>query len=134
MAQAGPLARYREMRARARSNRPLDLTWRIAVLVVGVALFVAGIAMLALPGPGWATIFLALAVLSTEFAWARRLMHRVRDRAQLARAKAKHPAYRRRMRRLAAIATAAAAAVVALYWWRWGFPGPAADVWREITR
>lgn len=37
------------------------------VAVAGSLIILAGIAMLALPGPGWAAIFLGLAVLSTEF-------------------------------------------------------------------
>jgi uncharacterized protein (TIGR02611 family) len=55
--------------------------------------FIAGLAMLVLPGPGWAAIFLGLVILSTEFAWAHRLaeplrrafnwaLERARQRAQ----------------------------------------------------
>jgi uncharacterized protein (TIGR02611 family) len=47
---------------------------RIAVTVAGFAVLIAGIAMLALPGPGWAAIFLGLAILSTEYVWAQRLL------------------------------------------------------------
>jgi uncharacterized protein (TIGR02611 family) len=43
---------------------------RIAVAVVGAALLVAGVAMLALPGPGFLVVIAGLAVLATEFAWA----------------------------------------------------------------
>jgi len=43
------------------------------VLIVGVAIIVAGIGMLVLPGPGWAAIFLGFAVLATEFAFAERV-------------------------------------------------------------
>lgn len=43
---------------------------RIAVAVVGAALLLAGVAMLALPGPGFLVIIAGLAVLATEFAWA----------------------------------------------------------------
>jgi len=37
----------------------------------------AGLAMLALPGPGWLTIAAGLAVLAREFSWARRLLDRL---------------------------------------------------------
>lgn len=47
---------------------------RVAVTIVGFAVLLAGIAMLALPGPGWAAIFLGLAILSTEYVWAQRLL------------------------------------------------------------
>jgi len=40
------------------------------VFMVGTAVIVAGIAMLVLPGPGWAAIFLGFAILATEFAFA----------------------------------------------------------------
>lgn len=43
------------------------------ILIVGVAIIVAGIGMLVLPGPGWAAIFLGFAVLATEFAFAERV-------------------------------------------------------------
>lgn len=43
------------------------------VLLVGIAIIVAGIGMLVLPGPGWAAIFLGFAVLATEFAFAERV-------------------------------------------------------------
>jgi len=43
------------------------------VFAVGIAIVVAGIAMLALPGPGWAAIFLGFAVLATEFAFAEKV-------------------------------------------------------------
>jgi uncharacterized protein (TIGR02611 family) len=43
------------------------------VLMVGAAIVVAGLAMLVLPGPGWAAIFLGFAVLATEFAVAEKV-------------------------------------------------------------
>lgn len=41
--------------------------------MIGSAIVVAGIAMLALPGPGWAAIFLGFAFLATEFAVAEKV-------------------------------------------------------------
>jgi uncharacterized protein (TIGR02611 family) len=43
------------------------------VFIVGSAIVVTGLAMLVLPGPGWAAIFLGFAVLATEFAFAERV-------------------------------------------------------------
>ena len=37
----------------------------------------AGIAMLALPGPGWLAIGAGLTMLASEFLWARRLLDRM---------------------------------------------------------
>ena len=45
---------------------------------VGVVTLLAGIAMLVLPGPGIAIALLGLAILATEFTWARHSMGRVK--------------------------------------------------------
>jgi len=45
---------------------------RLVVLVVGMALIAAGVALLVLPGPGVLVVFAGLAVLSTEFPAAQR--------------------------------------------------------------
>ncbi len=63
------------MRARVRRTPAGRLGWRIGVGVVGGVLLVAGVIMIPGPGQGWATVFLALAILSTEFSWAHRLRH-----------------------------------------------------------
>jgi uncharacterized protein (TIGR02611 family) len=51
---------------------------RLVVLVVGATVVLIGIVMLALPGPGLLTITLGLAVLASEFVWARRLLKRLK--------------------------------------------------------
>jgi UPF0716 family protein affecting phage T7 exclusion len=43
---------------------------RIARIVAGFALLTAGAAMVLLPGPGWVTIALGLALLAPDFPWA----------------------------------------------------------------
>ena len=43
------------------------------VFMLGTAVVAAGIAMLILPGPGWAGIFLGFAILATEFAFAEKV-------------------------------------------------------------
>lgn len=54
--------------------RPLR---RVSVLLLGMAMLVAGLAMLVLPGPGLLVLGLAVAVLALEFDSARRLAKRV---------------------------------------------------------
>jgi len=54
---------------------------RVAVLVVGTAVIAAGIAMLALPGPGVLVLLVGLAILATEFAWAERALDRAASSA-----------------------------------------------------
>lgn len=66
-------------------NRVARQTWRIVVLVVGLTLVAAGVVMLVVPGPGIAAILAGLALLSTEFAWARRLLAYARRRFNAAR-------------------------------------------------
>jgi uncharacterized protein (TIGR02611 family) len=53
---------------------------RIGVLIGGSVLLVAGLAMLVLPGPGVAAIIAGLALLGTQFEWARRASGWLRDR------------------------------------------------------
>jgi uncharacterized protein (TIGR02611 family) len=53
---------------------------RLARMAFGSLLLVAGVLMLALPGPGWLTIAAGLAVLSKDVAWADRALDRVRRR------------------------------------------------------
>lgn len=54
---------------------------RIAKIVVGFLLIAAGMAMIALPGPGWLTVAAGLAILAGEFLWARRLLDRLKNGA-----------------------------------------------------
>lgn len=53
---------------------------RIIVAVVGFTLLFIGVAMIVLPGPAIIVIPLALAILGTEFLWARRLIEKVKGR------------------------------------------------------
>ena len=53
---------------------------RIVVFVVGVTVALTGIVMLVTPGPAFIVIPLGLAILSIEFAWARRWLRHVRQR------------------------------------------------------
>ena len=55
---------------------------RLIVAVVGFTLLLIGIAMLVLPGPAFVVIPLALAILATEFIWARNLLKKVRNKLQ----------------------------------------------------
>jgi uncharacterized protein (TIGR02611 family) len=53
---------------------------RGGVFIVGTALLLAGAAMLVLPGPGIAVLFLGLVVLSAEFQWAQRILAWAKER------------------------------------------------------
>lgn len=48
--------------------------YRIGVGIVGTAVLLVGIVLIPYPGPGWLVVFAGLAILATEFAWARRTL------------------------------------------------------------
>ncbi len=56
---------------------------RAVVAVLGVALLLVGIALLVLPGPGFLLIAAALALLATQFDWAKRPLDYAWDKAQV---------------------------------------------------
>lgn len=76
------VCRYRGFRSGVARNPVLDLTFRVAVGVVGVAVVILGVIALPAPGPGWAIIFLGLGILATEFEGARKILVWVRARYQ----------------------------------------------------
>ncbi len=55
---------------------------RLIVLVIGATVLLIGIALLVLPGPAFVIIPVGLAILATEFAWARRLLNRLKTAAE----------------------------------------------------
>lgn len=52
------------------------------VLVIGGTVLLIGVALLVLPGPAFVVIPLGLAILATEFRWARNLLDRVKAAAE----------------------------------------------------
>lgn len=73
----GKLARGRH---RLRQQPVANLAYRIGVAVVGLAVLAIGLLAIPYPGPGWAIVFVGLAILATEFIWARRVLTFVRER------------------------------------------------------
>ena len=59
----------------------IKIVRRIIVAVVGATVLLIGIALLVLPGPAFIVIPIGLAILATEFAWARRWLKKVRGMA-----------------------------------------------------
>ena len=51
----------------------LEHAYRVGVGILGGALTGLGVLLIPLPGPGWLVVFLGLAVLGTEFRWAKRI-------------------------------------------------------------
>jgi tellurite resistance protein TerC len=55
---------------------------RLIVLVVGFTVVAIGAAMIVLPGPAVVVIPVGLAILATEFVWARRLLDNMKERGR----------------------------------------------------
>ena len=55
---------------------------RIGITIAGFAVLLAGVVLLVLPGPGWVLIFAGLAILSTEYVWARVLLTKAKRRGR----------------------------------------------------
>jgi len=58
----------------------MNFAWlrRAVVAVIGFTVLLIGVAMVVLPGPAVIVIPLGLAILATEFVWARRLLDKAR--------------------------------------------------------
>jgi uncharacterized protein (TIGR02611 family) len=57
-----------------------NMVYRVVVGVVGLAVLAVGIVAIPYPGPGWAIVFVGMAILATEFAWAHRMLTWTRAR------------------------------------------------------
>jgi uncharacterized protein (TIGR02611 family) len=79
------LERLADQRERHR-RRSRPVRWLIAA--VGLTLFLAGLAMLVLPGPAFAVIPVGLFLLALEFEWAERWLERSVEEAEKARRRA----------------------------------------------
>lgn len=51
---------------------------RALVLIVGISIVIVGIVMIVIPGPAIVVIPAGIALLATEFLWARRLLDRLK--------------------------------------------------------
>jgi len=74
------MARWREL---IRRYPWLNVTYKVLVTAIGIAIIVIGLILVPLPGPGWLIVFIGLTVLGSEFHWARRFTSWLR--MQLAR-------------------------------------------------
>jgi tellurite resistance protein TerC len=63
-------------------NVAYRLARRIAISIVGFTVLAIGIAMMVLPGPAFIVIPVGLGILGLEFAWARRWLKTVKEKAE----------------------------------------------------
>lgn len=66
------------IRAAAGLRGAPPLVRRLIIGVIGGTVLLIGVAMVVLPGPAIIVIPLGLAILGTEFIWAKRLLHKSR--------------------------------------------------------
>jgi len=55
---------------------------RLIIGVIGITILLIGILLIVLPGPAFIVIPIGLAILATEFVWARRLLKKVKSKFQ----------------------------------------------------
>ena len=66
------------------------LAKRLIVGVVGFTILVIGVVMIVLPGPAFIVIPIGIGTLATEYAWARRLLRKVREKFREQTGKTEH--------------------------------------------
>ena len=61
-------------------NKPYKIVRKIVIAIVGVSVLFIGTAMIFLPGPAIVVIPVGLAILATEFAWAKVLLNKLKEK------------------------------------------------------
>ncbi|CAM5310079.1 TIGR02611 family protein [Streptomyces viridochromogenes] len=107
-----------------KERRLLHLSWQVGVFIIGLAVVVAGIIMLPLPGPGWVVIFGGMAIWATEFVWAQLVLRWTKRKVTEAAQKALDPKVRRRNIVLTSIGLVIIAVLVGIYVWKFGVAMP----------
>lgn len=69
------------------TNNVLRHTKRVIIFVIGGTVLLFGIILIFTPGPAIIVIPIGLAILATEFIWARKLLHRVKEKVKETRDK-----------------------------------------------
>lgn len=107
-----------------KARRMLHLSWQVGVFVVGLAVVVAGVIMLPLPGPGWLVIFAGMAIWATEFVWAQLVLRWTKRKVTEATQRALDPKVRRRNIILTTIGLVIVGVLAGIYLYRFGFAMP----------
>ncbi|WP_405878503.1 TIGR02611 family protein [Streptomyces sp. NBC_01136] len=107
-----------------KARRALHLSWQVGVFIVGLAVVVAGVIMLPLPGPGWLVIFAGMAIWATEFVWAQLVLRWTKRKVTEATQRALDPKVRRRNIILTTVGVVIVATLSAVYIWKFGLQMP----------
>ncbi len=119
-AHAGPSRGQRllaQLAERRRRYRARGVLFKVAWILAGVLVTIAGVAMLALPGPAFVVIPAGLAMLALQFDWAERLLIATVAKADEATAKARNASPAQRALTLVLGLVAAVAALAAVLLW-----------------
>jgi uncharacterized protein (TIGR02611 family) len=124
----------RRLHRRLHAHPVLALTTKIVVAVVGTLVLAVGVVTIVTPGPAFVLIPLGLAILATEFAFARRWLRWARDKAEEAkhRADTMDPAVRRRRLLLTGLAVLVVAGGVTTYVAIYDWPHLAVGGWNWV--
>ncbi|MEU1317741.1 TIGR02611 family protein [Streptomyces tibetensis] len=107
-----------------KARRALHLSWQVGVFIIGLAVVVAGIIMLPLPGPGWVVIFGGMAIWATEFVWAQLVLRWTKRKVTEAAQRALDPEVRRRNIILSSVGLVIVGVLVGVYLWKFGIVMP----------
>ncbi|MYS92812.1 MULTISPECIES: TIGR02611 family protein [Streptomyces] len=107
-----------------KARRLLHVSWQVGIFIIGLAVVVAGIIMLPLPGPGWVVIFGGMAIWATEFVWAQLVLRWTKRKVTEAAQRALDPKVRRRNIILTTIGLVIVAVLVGIYLWKFGVVMP----------
>ncbi|MEU0676738.1 TIGR02611 family protein [Streptomyces sp. NPDC006172] len=107
-----------------KARRVLHLSWQVGIFIVGLAVVIAGIIMLPLPGPGWVVIFGGMAIWATEFVWAQLVLRWTKRKVTEAAQRALDPRVRKRNIILTSIGLVVIGAILGFYVWKFGFEMP----------
>ncbi|OIJ86854.1 TIGR02611 family protein [Streptomyces sp. MUSC 14] len=102
----------------------LHVSWQVGVFVIGLAVVVAGVVMLPLPGPGWVVIFAGMAIWATEFVWAQLVLRWTKRKVTEAAQRALDPRVRRRNITLTAVGLSIVVALAGVYLGKCGLVVP----------
>ena len=68
------------MLKRILENKPYTVIRKAVIAIIGVSVLLVGAAMLFLPGPAIIVIPAGLAILATEFSWAKNLLRKLKEK------------------------------------------------------
>ncbi len=122
------------LHARLHLNPVTGLITKLVVTLVGALVMLAGVVMMVTPGPGIVALVLGLAILSTEWRWADRLLDRAREYAHEAaeKARAMDPRVRRRRLVQGVCVVGVAALLLAGCLWAFGWPSLVNSWWDQL--